>query len=47
MKCENGFQCESGKCLNASEICDGKFDCKDKKDEQGNKSIFKNTSSVL
>ena len=38
MSCSNGFQCRSGKCLNESLICDGKYDCKDKEDEENCKA---------
>ena len=31
--CDEKTMCDSGKCLNETQFCDGKFDCPDKKDE--------------
>ncbi|CAG5118278.1 unnamed protein product, partial [Candidula unifasciata] len=32
--CGGKFQCDSGKCVEKSSLCNGKYDCKDKTDEQ-------------
>ena len=31
--CPEKLRCESGKCFNATQVCDGKYDCLDRKDE--------------
>jgi len=30
---EDDFKCSDGKCVRSDEVCNGKFDCKDEKDE--------------
>ena len=36
--CDENTMCSSGKCLNETQFCDGKFDCSDKKDENNCKA---------
>ena len=33
--CDEELRCSSGKCFNKTQLCDGKFDCEDRKDEEG------------
>lgn len=38
--CSEDLMCETGKCLNSSQFCNGLFDCPDKKDEYGCKGAL-------
>ena len=35
LTCSGDNKCESGKCLNGTQFCDGTYDCPDKRDEEG------------